>query len=75
MGFATKDSAEATKELNDTRFGCGVLYAYLLIGMFLTAWNLLFGILFLVIPFLALSAYFLFFIIRDAIKCIINIYF
>ena len=43
------------EELNNTKLACGLVIAYLLIGMFITGWNLLYGLLFICIPVIALE--------------------
>lgn len=56
------------EELNNTKLACGLVIAYLLIGMFITGWNLLYGLLFICIPVIALIAYLMIFVIKDLIR-------
>lgn len=55
-----------------SKIGCYSIIGYFIFCMFLTAWNLLIGLLFLGIPIIIVILYLMFFIIKDLIKEFIN---
>ena len=69
---ARKKSKTTSDKTENIISGCYLICIYMVIGLFLTAWNPFVGVLFTAFPFIILFLYLMFFVIIELIKDLIE---